>query len=257
MRNYNSIVVLGPTASGKTALACRLAYELNGEIISADSRQVYKGLDIGTGKDLHEYIVKDHIIPHHLIDVCSPDQQFYLHDFIRECDKAFEQILLRHHVPVICGGTGLYLDALIKDFSLTLIPENEALRSTLISMRKDQLLQRLSSYPTQLTKHADLTSVKRIIRAIEIAEFLVSHPDHHYSTPRPFRPYYIGVITDVNARRQRIQQRLNVRLNNGMIEEVERLLSEGVTHERLQRLGLEYKFISMYLILVTDYNKRN
>jgi tRNA dimethylallyltransferase len=246
MKN-NCIVILGPTASGKTHLACNLAYHLNGELISADSRQVYKHLDIGTGKDLNEYEINGKKIEHHLIDIVEPGEQFYLHDFIRELKLAFDKITAQNKLPIICGGTGLYLDALHKDFSYTQIKENESLRKELEELSKEDLIEKLKSYNNKESENVDLNSKKRLIRAIEIAEHLKNTNANLQSAPLPYNPYYIGIRSDVEKRRQLIYSRLLARLNSGLIEEVVSLLANGITHERLQFLGLEYKFISLYL----------
>src|SRR6218665_1847254 len=175
MSQPNCIVVLGPTASGKTRLAAQLAYHLHGEIISADSRQVYKFLDIGTGKDLDEYLVNGKRIPHYGIDIVEPREQFYLHQFMEQLEKAFHEIRSRSNLPIICGGTGLYLDALRKDFSLTQVKENEPLRAELLSYNKQQLINRLDTYPPELTRQVDRNSAKRLIRGIEIAEYCLEN----------------------------------------------------------------------------------
>jgi len=247
MNDLNCIVVLGPTASGKTNLACRLADELNGEIISADSRQVYKFLNIGTGKDLHEYNIKGKKIPFHLIDICEPGEQFYLHHFISECERAFSHILSKNKLPIICGGTGLYLDALRKDFSFTQINENAELRVELKDLSKEQLLERLRKFPKNITGHADLNSSKRIIRAIEVAMFLEENPGKIIQKELPYKPYYLGINAPLEERKELISARLLSRIENGLINEVEYLLNKGITHERLQFFGLEYKFVSFYL----------
>ncbi|MBL7933345.1 MAG: tRNA (adenosine(37)-N6)-dimethylallyltransferase MiaA [Bacteroidia bacterium] len=247
MEIYNCIVVLGPTASGKTKLACDLAYELDGEIISADSRQVYKDLNIGTGKDLNEYLVSGQRIEYHLIDIIEPGEQYYLHQFAEDLEKAFHHIRSKGKMPIICGGSGLYLDALRKDFSFTKIKENPSLRKELENLSKEQLLKMLSKYPQEWIEHVDQNSVKRLIRAIEIAEERSkSNPD--LSTKElPYKPFYIGINVDTELRRQRISSRLQSRLNTGMIEEVKSLIEKGISPERLEFLGLEYKFISQYL----------
>lgn len=247
MKAYNCIVILGPTASGKTHLACELAYVLNGEIISADSRQVYKNLDIGTGKDLEEYLVKGQQIPYHLIDVAEPSAQFYLHEFTEKLKQAFVEILSKNKLPIICGGTGLYLDALKKDFSFTQIKENEVLRKELELKTKEKLLERLESYPAEFTKQVDRNSKKRIIRGIEIAEHFSKKGNQLSKADLPYKPYYIGINTDVEERRKRISERLRQRLDEGLITEVEMLLASGISHERLNLFGLEYKFVSSYL----------
>lgn len=247
MNKYNCIVVLGPTASGKTRLACQLAYELDCEIISADSRQVYKHLDIGTGKDLEEYRINGKEIPHHLINIIEPQHQFYLHQFTEELKKSFELIRSKNKTPIICGGTGLYLDALRKDFSYTQIMENELLRKELETIPKEELIERLKKYPAVLTSHVDLHSKKRIIRGIEIAEHFAKEGTTLKETILPFKPFYIGIDVNVELRKKQISKRLKMRLNEGLIEEVENLLSQGITHERLNLFGLEYKFVSQYL----------
>jgi len=247
MKPYNCLVVLGPTASGKTRLACQLAGLLNGEIISADSRQVYRRLDIGTGKDLEEYAINGKHIPYHLIDVIEPGGQFYLHQFIDGMRQAFDSIRTKQHLPIICGGTGLYLDTLRKDFSLTQIKENAALRQKLDLLSKEELLERISTYPKEYTAQIDLSSKKRMIRGIEIAEHFSETGTEIKSTELPYKPYYLGIDPGIDARRQRISERLNKRLNEGLIEEVQHLLDTGITHERLQLFGLEYKFVSHYL----------
>ncbi|MDO8998274.1 MAG: tRNA (adenosine(37)-N6)-dimethylallyltransferase MiaA [Bacteroidota bacterium] len=247
MKN-NCIVILGPTASGKTHLACAIAANLNGEIISADSRQVYKDLNIGTGKDLDEYVSKGKKINYHLIDIISPEEQFYLHDFIRELKVAFDKITHEKKIPIICGGTGLYLDALHKDFSFTQIKENTSLRNTLDNFSKEELQEKLKLFNSELLKKVDLNSKKRLIRAIEIAEHLENSSAKLPSSELHYHPYYIGIKIELEKRRERIYERLINRINNGLIEEVEGLLETGITHERLQFFGLEYKFISLYLI---------
>jgi tRNA dimethylallyltransferase len=243
--------VLGPTASGKTQLACQLAFHLNGEIISADSRQVYKDLNIGTGKDLDEYQVKGKHIPYHLIDICDVNTQFYLHDFIRRLKISFLEITDRGHLPIICGGTGLYLEALEKDHSLTQIPENDELRKKLNELSKEDLLATIQSGNVTLSGvggHAiDLSSKKRIIRGIEIVEYLKTNPLPQ-KEKAVYKPRYIGIKIDKEERNARIDDRLEHRLENGLIEEVEGLLKKGISHERLQFLGLEYKFVSLYLL---------
>ena len=244
---YNCIALIGPTASGKTKLACKLAYYLNGEIISADSRQVYKHLTIGTGKDLESYTVNNKKINYYLIDIIEPQQQFYLHDCIRELKKAFDTITDHEKFPIICGGSGLYIDALRKDFSLTQIKENENLRLELVKLSKVELQQKLISYSNINLSHTDVNSTKRLIRAIEIAEAMKSSETNFTKTELPYKPYYIGISVNNEERKNLINKRLHFRLENGLIEETEWLLNNGINHERLQFLGLEYKFLSYYL----------
>ena len=240
-------MVLGATASGKTSLACQLSYQLNGEIISADSRQVYQLLNIGTGKDLHEYEVNGQTIPYHLIDILPPQEQFYLHQFISKLKMAFQEIRERKKIPIIAGGTGLYLDTLRKDFSLTQIPEDNSLRSDLNLLSKPELLKLLAAYTPSLTKHIDLNSKKRIVRGIEIAEYIKQHGEINKQVITDYLPFYIGIDSDIETRKQRISTRLSHRLENGLIEEVEGLLNLGLSKERLQLFGLEYKFVLLFI----------
>ena len=248
MSPYNCIVVLGPTASGKTNLACKLANALNGEIISADSRQVYKHLNIGTGKDLEEYQFEGKQIPYHLIDVVEPNTQFYLHDFVEQLKIAYNKIISNDKLPIICGGTGLYLDTLRKDFSLTQIKENTELRTALELLSKEDLTDKLKQYPNELWHQVDLNSKKRIMRGIEIADFLQKNKLEITKPNLPYKPFYVGILNTAEQRREKIYARLIKRINEGLIEEVEELVKCGISHERLQFLGLEYKFVSNYLL---------
>lgn len=243
---YNCIVVLGPTASGKTRLAVKLAAEFQGEVISADSRQVYKHLDIGTGKDLHEYITGSQSVPYHLIDIADPSRQFYLHEFSEKLLEAFRDITDRDKLPVICGGTGLYLDALRKDLSYTQVPENQMLRTQLQKFTKPQLLEKLEGYKNPLVSKVDKTSVKRIIRGIEIAEYLQFHVLKQ-PEPLPYRPLYIGIQLPTPELHKRIRQRLDSRIEAGMIDEVKGLIEHGINDERLRSLGLEYRLVAEHL----------
>ncbi len=247
LNEYDVVVVLGPTASGKTKYACQLAYEHRGEIISADSRQVYKHLNIGTGKDLESYVVNDTPIPYHLIDLLEPNEQFFLHQYQQLAFDCIEDIKQRGKLPIVCGGTGLYLNALYTSYELTAIPKNETLRSELLLLSKEQLLQRLQTYPTKNIQHVDINSEKRIIRGIEVAEYL----SHKHLIAKEWKKYkikWLGIDVTKEERNARISKRLVTRIENGLIEEVEHLLKNGITHERLQFLGLEYKFISLYLL---------
>ena len=246
-KNFNCLVVLGPTASGKTRLACRLADELHGEIISADSRQVYRGLDIGTGKDLSEYEVNGRKIPYHLIDVMDAGQQFYLHDFVNGLRDAFNDIVNRGRLPVICGGTGLYLDALTRDYSYTQVKEDLSLRESLGQMTKELLVKKLKEYPDAFVKHVDTDSKKRLIRGIEIAEYLIKNGELEEAPLPVYKPYYLGIQVSVTERRKRIAERLHQRLKQGLIEEVESLLKNGISIQRLESLGLEYRFVASCL----------
>jgi tRNA dimethylallyltransferase len=191
--------------------------------------------------------VNEKAIPYHLIDIVPPQEQFYLHQFISQLKTAFEKIRDRKNTPIICGGTGLYLDALRKDFSFTQIPENNVLRNNLHLLSKPELLNRLAGYPPSLTKHIDLNSKKRIVRGIEIAEYIKQHGEINKQEIPAFLPFYIGIDSDIETRKQRISMRLRHRLENGLIVEVEGLLSRGLSKERLQLFGLEYKFVLQFI----------
>jgi len=245
---YNCLVVLGPTASGKTKLACKLAAKLKGEIISADSRQVYKKLDIGTGKDFAEYEVNGVKIPYHLIDVCEPTEQFYLYQFAELLEKIFCDIQFRGKLPIICGGSGLYLEVLQKDLAYTRIPENQEWRKKLESLNKNELIELLHSYPKikERNSPADLNSIKRIIRAIEIAEYLKTNT-LPIKKELFYKPKYLGIKITREERNKKIDERLKYRLENGLIEEAQNLVKSGMSYQRLEFLGLEYKYLSYYL----------
>ena len=251
-QSYNSIIITGPTASGKTALAAQLAYALNGEIISADSRQVYKKLNIGTGKDLAEYNVNNTPINHHLIDVAEVGTHFHLYDFITHFYGAFQAIVEQLKLPIICGGTGLYLDAIIKKHELAAIPNNFELRLQLETLNLEQLIAMLLSY-SKKPENADLTTKKRLVRAIEIAEYL-SNNDSLKTNFVDLKPIVFALDLPKEERRNKISIRLKHRLENGMIDEVKDLINEGLSHERLQFLGLEYQYISKYLLNEMSYD---
>ena len=252
-QSYNSIIITGPTASGKTALAAHLAYELNGEIISADSRQVYKKLNIGTGKDLAEYNVNNTPINHHLIDVSEVGTHFHLYDFITHFYGAFQAIEKLGKLPIICGGTGLYLDAIIKKHELAAIPNNFELRLQLEKLNLEQLIAKLFSYNNK-PENADLTTKKRLVRAIEIADYL-SNNNSPKTNFIDLKPIIFALDLPKEARRNKISIRLKHRLENGMIDEVKDLINEGISHERLQFLGLEYQYISKYLLNEMSYDE--
>lgn len=245
LTEFNCLVVLGVTASGKTKLACQLAYRLNGAIISADSRQVYKHLTIGTGKDLASYSVNETPITYFGIDIAEPISQYYLHEFCDLLYNSFFKIVQQKKIPIICGGTGLYLDALSNSYEYTQIKENILLRERLVNKTKEELLKILETYNTKDIKHVDRSSIKRIIRGIEVADYLKSNKIVKHELP--YKPLYIGIQTEFIESEKQIKKRLKDRLNNGLIEEVKGLLDMGITHDRLINLGLEYKYISLYL----------
>lgn len=241
------IVVLGPTAAGKTAFAAQAAHQVNGEIISADSRQVYKNLNIGTGKDYHAYVVNGKTIPYHLIDIAEPTERYHVNRFIKDCKEAIDQIAAKGCIPIMCGGSGLYLQAVLKDYQYTAIPVNLDIREELT----DKSLPQLQAYFSQLPKTtyaqiADLSTTKRCIRAIEIATWLGRN-----SLPEPQKvlktPLIIGLKNSIEERRKNIANRLDQRLQNGLIDEVQLLLAKGISANQLIYFGLEYKFVTYYL----------
>lgn len=246
------LVVLGPTASGKTKLSVKLADALDAELISADSRQVFRDMDIGTGKDLKEYHINGKEIPYHLINIREAGTRYNVNEFKEDFYTVFEELSRKKVLPILCGGTGMYVHSILQDHAYTAIPVNQDLRDALIANTKEKLIGILNSYPPELTSHADLSSSKRLIRAIEVADYLSKHT---LNTPeRPLiTPYIVGLDADVAIRRKRILSRMEVRLQEGMIEEVKRLLEKGVEREMLIFYGLEYKFIVAYLFNEIDY----
>jgi len=242
------IVILGPTASGKTKLAVQLAQRINAEIISGDSRQIYKRMDIGTGKDLSEY--QD--IPYHLIDTHEPGERYHLGNFIADFHQARQSILERGKHTILCGGTGLYIQSVIQQNPYALIPSIEGLKESLLPLPETELLKRLREYTLPANFQIDLSTKKRIIRAIEILAFLDTHPDH-IAQQQTVDSIVIGLNPSVEIRREHISQRLKQRLNDGLLAEVAKLLTEGITHEQLQYYGLEYKYASLHLLGQLDY----
>lgn len=246
MDQHNVIIILGATASGKTRLAVSVADVLNGEIISADSRQVFKRMDIGTGKDLKEYHIKGKTIPHHLIDILAPGERYHVDAFKNDFYKAFESITQKNGIPILCGGTGMYIHSLLQNQTYTAIPVNQTLRDRLDLLSKDELILRLQNTKSQNTDHVDLSSKKRLIRALEIADYLENHTIE--AIERPFlKPIIFGLKNEVPITRAKILNRLDERFKAGLIEEVEQLLKEGISKDILIFYGLEYKFIVNYL----------
>ena len=247
------IVILGPTASGKTHLAVQLAHQINGEIISADSRQVYRGMDIGTGKDLEEYIVDNQAIPYHLIDILEAGEQYHIHLFQQDFQRAYQDIITRGKTPILCGGSGMYLEAVLKGYEFTAIPINENLRDELLEKPTEKLTQIFQETPSKYNDRADISTRKRLIRAIEINQFLNQNPDFNISLPNIPEFIIFGLNPETESRRISITKRLNHRLENGMIEEVKALIDKGIAPEKLIFYGLEYKFITQYLRGETTY----
>ena len=244
------ITILGPTASGKTTIAAALAYRLDGEIISADSRQVYRRMDIGTGKDLADYTVCGKPIPYHLIDIAEPGEKYNLFEYQRDFHKAYADITQRGKTAVLCGGTGLYIEAVLNGYALSPVPQNQELRDSLATKSLDELTVMLKALKEQTgsTMHnrSDVDTAQRAIRAIEIETYNLHHPQPERQMPR-VPSTVIGVEVDRETRRQRISQRLEARLREGMIDEVKGLLESGVTAEELMYYGLEYKYVTLYV----------
>lgn len=242
--DFNLIIILGATASGKTKLAVQVADVIKGEIISADSRQVFKQMDIGTGKDLHEYQIDGRKIPYHLINILNPGERYHVDAFKNDFYQAFKNILHNSKVPVLCGGTGMYIHSLLQNQSYTAVPVNLSMREELEHRTKEWLIDRLKTFPD--TEYVDLNSKKRLIRAIEVAAYLKDRDVQPVSRPE-LKPIIFGLKNDVAITRQKIWKRLDDRLAGGMIEEVESLISNGIAKDMLIFYGLEYKFIVHYL----------
>lgn len=240
----NLIVLVGPTASGKTRLAARLARDLGSEVISADSRQVYRGLDIGSGKDLGDYVVDGVPVPYHLIDIADPREEFSVFAYQRAFRKCFTDLSGRGLVPVLAGGTGLYIEAVLRDYRMEEVPEDPELRRGLAEKSDAELADLLRSVNPRLHNTSDLAGRERILRALEIARHRAGAPAE---TGPALRPLVVGVRWDRAILRRRIAKRLAERLDGGLVEEVRRLLEEGVPPGRLHELGLEYRYVGLHL----------
>ncbi len=246
-KNHNLIVILGPTASGKTRLASRLAAVIGAELISADSRQVYRGMDIGTGKDLGEYIVDGVPVPYHIIDVAEPGHLFSVYEFQQRFYECFREITARGRMPVVVGGTGLYIESILREYRMVPVPEDAALREELKRLSMEGLAARLLHLNPALHNTTDLTGRERLVRAIEIAEHTLMHGSQEVIERPDIVPLVIGVRWDRTVLRERITKRLKERLGQGMIKEVQRLRDAGVSWGRLDEMGLEYRYVSLYL----------
>lgn len=251
------ITILGPTASGKTSIAAALASRIGGEIISADSRQVYRRMDIGTGKDLADYEVGGKHIPYHLIDIAEPGYKYNLFEYQRDFHTAYDDITSRGRTPVLCGGTGLYIEAVLNGYALSPVPQNQELRDSLSTKSLDELTTMLKALKEQtgsnMHNRSDVDTVQRAIRAIEIETYNLQHPTPEREMPG-ISSLVIGVDVDRETRRRRISDRLEARLHEGMIDEVKGLLAEGVSAESLMYYGLEYKFVTEYVTGKTTYD---
>ena len=258
MQNQKMITILGPTASGKTSVAAALALRTGGVIISADSRQVYRRMDIGTGKDLADYTIGDVRIPYHLIDIAEPGTKYNLFQYQQDFHEAYDEIRSRGKLPILCGGTGLYIEAVLGGYSLSPVPQNQALRDGLEGKSLEELTRMLAELKRQngsnMHNRTDVDTAQRAIRAIEIETYNLEHPTPERQMP-PVDSLVIGINIDRELRREKITRRLKARLDEGMCDEIQGLIDGGVNPEDLIYYGLEYKFITEYVIGRTSYEE--
>lgn len=250
---YDLITILGPTASGKTPLAASLADRMGTEIISGDSRQVYRRMDLGTGKDLVDYTVDGRQVPYHLIDIVEPGYKYNVFEYQRDFLKAYEEISAKGKTPILCGGTGMYIESVLKGYRLLPVPENPELRASLEGKSLEELTFILEGYK-KLHNSTDVDTCKRAIRAIEIEEYYKQQPPEYREFPS-LKSLIIGVDIDRELRREKITRRLKQRLEEGMVDEVRGLLAEGIPAENLIYYGLEYKFLTQYAIGEISYDE--
>lgn len=248
---YDLLVVTGPTASGKTSLAVAIANRLGGEVISADSRQVYRNMNLGTGKDYDDYTIKGAKVPYHLIDIVDPGYKYNVFEYQRDFLKVYSDLKSRNVFPVICGGSGMYADSIITGYKMEEVPPDSGLRAELDKKSMEELKGILSTYK-DLHNITDIDTKKRVIRAIEIEHFNRSRKKKNIGFPK-VNSLVVGVLFDRDTRRNRITERLNQRLKDGMIEEVKNLITQGVEKETLIYYGLEYKYITLYLTNKISY----
>ncbi len=248
----NLITILGPTATGKTKLAANLASLIDGEIISADSRQVYRRMDIGTGKDVKDYIVNGDQIPYHLIDILDPGSRFNVFSYLSEFSNAFTDISSRNKIPVLCGGSGMYLDAVLRGYQMSEVVQNNDLRESLTGKSDEELIEKLRSYGP-LHNVSDISDRVRLVRAIEIADNQSKGNSKSVKLPE-FRSVNFGVHFERAIIRKRITERLEARLQEGMVEEIEKLINSGIDSDDLIYYGLEYKYITWYVTGRITYN---
>lgn len=249
---YDLLFITGPTASGKTKLAANIAYKLKGEVISADSRQVYRRMNLGTGKDYSEYLINNTRVPVHLIDIVDPGYKYNLFEYQRDFRKVYETLKDRSIFPVACGGSGMYIDSIITGYKMYEVPPDSGLRARLEKKSMEELTEILSTFKT-LHNITDIDTKKRLIRAIEIEHFNKS-VRHKQSVFPALNSLIVGVMVDREVRRKRISERLIRRLREGMVEEVKGLLEDGIRKEVLIYYGLEYKYITYYLNGQLDFN---
>ena len=252
------LTILGPTASGKTSLATVVASRLNGEIISADSRQVYRRMDIGTGKDLADYVVDGKRIPYHLIEISEPGTKYNLFEYQQDFLEAYQGIIQRGTFPILCGGSGLYIESVLGGYKLSPVPQNPELRRRLEGKSLEDLCVILEQLKARnhsaMHNKTDVDTAQRAIRAIEIETYNLEHPTDNREFPK-IDSLIIGVNIDRNNRREKITARLRQRLSHGMVEEVKALMNSGIPPENLIYYGLEYKFVTEYLIGKTSYEE--
>lgn len=253
MNSIDLIAIIGPTASGKTPFAAALAHRLHTEIISADSRQVYRGMDLGTGKDLADYSVEGEAIPYHLIDIADPGYKYNVFEYQRDFLNTYTDLRNRGLLPIVCGGTGMYVESVLRGYRLLPVPENPALRQQLEGRSLDELTQLLSRYKT-LHNTTDVDTPKRAIRAIEIEEYYAHTPVEERSFPQ-LNSLIIGLQIDRELRRAKITRRLKQRLDEGMMDEVRQLLSQGIAPDDLIYYGLEYKYLTLHAIGQLSYDE--
>ena len=253
-KKYQMLAILGPTASGKTSVAVHVALNLDGEVISADSRQVYRGMDIGTGKDSADYTVDEVSVPCHLTDILDAGEKYnvfrYQNDFLR----VYNDIISRKKFPILCGGSGLYIESVLKKYHLTQVPRNQELRRKLQGKSIEELIEILKQEKKDLHNTTDFEDTRRAIRAIEIENYIKNHPLEKSPIPK-IKTLIVGIKSERDIRRQRITDRLKARLKEGMVEEVENLLKNGIPPEQLTYYGLEYKFVTLYITGQIDYKE--
>ena len=258
MQNQKMITILGPTASGKTSVAAALALRTGGEIISADSRQVYRRMDIGTGKDLADYTIGDVHIPYHLIDIADPGTKYNLFQYQQDFHTAYNDIRSRGKLPILCGGTGLYIEAVLGGYSLSPVPQNQKLRESLEGKSLDQLTQMLVQLKqkngSNMHNRTDVDTAQRAIRAIESETYKLEHPAPERHMPR-VDSLVIGINIYRELRREKITRRLKARLEEGMCDEIRSLIDGGVNPDDLIYYGLEYKFVTEYVVGKTSYEE--
>ena len=250
---FDMVTILGPTASGKTEVAVKLALKLGGEVISADSRQIYRNMDLGTGKDIEEYRVDGVDVPYHLIDIAEAGYQYNVFEFQRDFLKAYHAIKEKGSFPVMCGGSGMYLEAILKGYRLIQVPVNEERRAEMQLLSLEDLIEILKHYKS-INNTSDTENKKRAIRAIEIEEFCLTHPETDLSFP-VINSLIVGVKYDRDSRRRRITARLKQRLDNGMIDEVKKLIDNGLKPEDLTYYGLEYKYLTLFITGKLNYDE--